>query len=143
MISRNEDGFILALSFDFLLGMLIGVDKIADFRNTVDTEEYEILKQLATGKFVEPVREQSQKEKGAVITNCDSFIRKYHSYYKLQQFRYKMRLLLQKLTFVTNCNSTIIKNKSFCSFASNKSKSFLELRPHCSVAYWAIVFCLL
>ena len=31
MISRNEDGFVLALSFDFLLGMLIGVDKRADF----------------------------------------------------------------------------------------------------------------
>ena len=113
MISRNEDGFVLALSFDFLLGMLIGVDKRADFRNTIDAEEYEILKQLATRKFVEPVREQSQKEKGAVITNCDSFIRKYDSYYKLQQFRYKMRLLLQNLTFITNCNSTIIKIQIF------------------------------
>ena len=31
---------------------------------------------------------------------------------------------------------------SFCAFASNKSQSFLELKPHCSVTYSTIVLCL-
>ena len=60
-------GLFLALFFALLLGVLIGVDKRAGFRHTLDDEEYEILKQLATGKFVKPVKERSRKEKSAVI----------------------------------------------------------------------------
>ena len=48
---------LLALFFASLFGMLIGVDKTAGFRHAIDDEEYEILKQLATGKFVKAVKE--------------------------------------------------------------------------------------
>ena len=47
--------------------MLIVVDKRAGFGHAIDDEEYEILKQLATEKFVNPVKERSRKEKSAVI----------------------------------------------------------------------------
>ena len=47
--------------------MLIGVDKRAGFRHAIDDEEYEILKQLATRKFVKPVKERLRKGKSAVI----------------------------------------------------------------------------
>ena len=57
----------LALFFALLLGMLIGVDKRADFWHAVNDEEYEIWKQLVTQKFVKPVKEQSSKEKSALI----------------------------------------------------------------------------
>ena len=52
-----------ALIFALLLGMLTRVDKRAGFRHTIDNEEYETLKQLATGKFIKPVKYQSRKEK--------------------------------------------------------------------------------
>ena len=42
---------LLAIFFALLLGMLIGVDKRAGFWHAIDDEEYEILKQLATGKW--------------------------------------------------------------------------------------------
>ena len=51
---------LLAIFFASLLGMLIGVDKKAGFRHAIDNE---ILKQLATGKFVKPVKERSRKKK--------------------------------------------------------------------------------
>ena len=35
------------------------------------------------------------------------FTRKYNSYYKLQQFYYKMWQLLQNTAFITNCDSAI------------------------------------
>ena len=57
---------LLAIFFASLLGMLIWVDKRAGFRHAIGDEEYEILKQLATGKFVKLVRERSRKEKSAV-----------------------------------------------------------------------------
>ena len=50
--------FLLAIFFASLLGMLIAVDKRAGFRHAIDDEEYEILKQLATGKVVKPVKER-------------------------------------------------------------------------------------
>ena len=59
--------FLLAIFFPLLLGMLIGVDKRAGFRHAIDDEEYEILKQLVTRKFVKPVKERSRKEKSAVV----------------------------------------------------------------------------
>ena len=58
---------LLAIFFTSLVGMLIGVDKKAGFRHTIDNEEYEILKQLATGKFVKSVKERSRKEKSTVV----------------------------------------------------------------------------
>ena len=57
----------LALFFALLFGMLIELDKRAGFVHTIDDEEYEILKQGATGKFVKSVKEWSRKEKSAVI----------------------------------------------------------------------------
>ena len=51
------------LFFGLLLGMLIGVDKRTDFRHTIDDEDYKILKKLATGKFVKPVKEWLRKDK--------------------------------------------------------------------------------
>ena len=58
---------LVAIFFALLLGMLIWIDKRADFRRATDDEEYKILKQLATGKFVKPAKERSRKEKSAVI----------------------------------------------------------------------------
>ena len=58
---------LLAIFLASLLGMLIGVDKRAGFRHAIDDEEYEILKQLATGKFAKPVKKRSRKEKSTVI----------------------------------------------------------------------------
>ena len=57
----------LALFFALLLGMLVGIDKRAGFSHAIDDKEYEILKELATGKFVKLVKEWSRKEKSAVI----------------------------------------------------------------------------
>ena len=45
---------LLAIFFASLLGMLIGLHKRAGLRHAIDDEEYEILKQLATVKFVKP-----------------------------------------------------------------------------------------
>ena len=42
------------------------------------------------------------------ITKYDSFITKCNSNYKLRQFYYKMRQLLQNAMFITNCDSTKI-----------------------------------
>ena len=59
-----------------------------------------------------------------IITKCDSyfitkcgrsllenasvfFITKCDSYYKMRRFYYKVRQLLQNITFITNCDSTI------------------------------------
>ena len=64
MFSRNEGGFVRAL----LLGMLIGVNKSPGIRHTTD-EEYKILKQLASSKFVKPVTRWSSKEKSAVLNS--------------------------------------------------------------------------
>ena len=58
---------LLAIFFALLLGMLTGVDKRPSFRHAIDDEEYKILKQLATGEFVKPVKEQSRKEKSTVV----------------------------------------------------------------------------
>ena len=58
---------LLAIFFALLLGMLIGVDKRAGFQHAIDDEEYDILKQVATGKFVKPVKERSRKEKTIVV----------------------------------------------------------------------------
>ena len=58
---------LLAIFLASLLGMLIGVDKRAGFRHAIDDEEYEILKQLATGKFAKLVKNRSRKEKSTVI----------------------------------------------------------------------------
>ena len=58
LVAMKVDLF-LALIFVLLLGMLIGVDKGAGYN--------EILKQLATGKFVKQVKGRSRKEKSAVI----------------------------------------------------------------------------
>ena len=58
---------LLAIFFKLLLGMILGVDKRAGFRHAIDNEEYDILKQLATGKFVKPVKERSKKEQSAVV----------------------------------------------------------------------------
>ena len=58
---------LLAIFLASLLGMLIGVDKRAGFRHAIDDEEYEILKQLATGKFAKLVKKRSRKEKSTVI----------------------------------------------------------------------------
>ena len=42
------------------------------------------------------------------ITRCVRFfITKCNSYYKLRQFYYKMRQLLQIATFITNCDNTV------------------------------------
>ena len=49
---------LVAIFFALLVGMLIGVDKIADFRQ---------LEQLATGKFFKPVKQRLRKEKSAVV----------------------------------------------------------------------------
>ena len=49
---------LVAIFFALLVGMLIGVDKIADFRQ---------LEQLATGKFFKPVKQRVRKEKSAVV----------------------------------------------------------------------------
>ena len=57
----------LALLFALLRGMLIGVDKTAGSWHAVNDEEYGISKQLGTQKFVKPVKEQSRKEKSALI----------------------------------------------------------------------------
>ena len=57
----------LALLFALLRGMLIGVDKRAGSWHAVNDEEYGISKQLGTQKFVKPVKEQSRKEKSALI----------------------------------------------------------------------------
>ena len=37
----------------------------------------------------------------------------------------------------------VSSDKSFCVFASNKNQSFLEMKPHCSIAYGTVVLCLL
>ena len=58
---------LVAIFFALLLGMLIQVDNRAGFRRATDNEEYKILKQLATGKFVKTVKERSRKEKRASI----------------------------------------------------------------------------
>ena len=50
---------------------------------------------------------QQLLQNAALITNCDSFITKCNSSYKLQQFYYKIRQLLQNATFITNCDSTL------------------------------------
>ena len=49
---------LVAIFFALLVRMLIGVDKIADFRQ---------LEQLATGKFFKPVKQRLRKEKSAVV----------------------------------------------------------------------------
>ena len=49
---------LVAIFFALLVGMLIGVDKIADFLQ---------LEQLATGKFFKPVKQRLRKEKSAVV----------------------------------------------------------------------------
>ena len=54
--------------------MSIGVDQSPAIRHTID-EEYKILKQLASRKFVKPVTRWSRKEKGAVL-NSGSLKRK-------------------------------------------------------------------
>ena len=46
----------LAIFFALLLRMLTGVDQRVGFLDFIDDEEYEALKQLATGKVVKPVR---------------------------------------------------------------------------------------
>ena len=61
----------VALFFPLWLGMLIGVDKREGFRNAIDDEKYDILKQPATGKFVKPMKERSRK-KSAVTKFCRS-----------------------------------------------------------------------
>ena len=43
---------------------------------------------------------------------CQVFFTKCDSYYKLRQFYYEMRLLLQNTTFITNCDSTHINRTS-------------------------------
>ena len=58
---------LLTIFLALLLRMLIGVDKRVGFLRTIDGEEYEILKQLATGKVVEPVKDRSSKQKSTVI----------------------------------------------------------------------------
>ena len=58
---------LLTIFLALLLRMLIGVDKRVGFLRTIDGEEYEILKQLATGKVVEPVKDGSRKQKSTVI----------------------------------------------------------------------------
>ena len=60
---------LLAIFFASLVRMLIGVDKRAGFRHAIDDEEYEILKQLATGKFVKPVKERLRKEKVQLLNS--------------------------------------------------------------------------
>ena len=67
MFSRNEGGFVLAILFAFLFGMPIGVDKRAGLRHAIDDEKYEVLKQLAAGKFAKSAKERSRKEKSAVV----------------------------------------------------------------------------
>ena len=52
-------------------------------------------------------------------------------------------IILQDVAYYfQNPDSRLCKDKSFCAFASNKSQSFLELKPHCSVACGTIVLCL-
>ena len=58
---------LLTIFLALLLRMLIGVDKRVGFLRTIDGEEYEILKQLATGKVVKPVKDRSRKQKSTVI----------------------------------------------------------------------------
>ena len=58
-----------------------------------------ILLQNATGSLL-------QNASGFFITKCDSFITKCESYCKLLRFYFKMRHLLQNVTFITNCDST-------------------------------------
>ena len=59
----NVDLLLVTIFFTLVLEMLIGVDKSADFRHAIDDEEYKTLRQLATSKFVKPVKEQSRKDK--------------------------------------------------------------------------------
>ena len=41
------------------------------------------------------------------ITNCDSFITKYDSYYKMGRLLQIVRVLLQNATVLTNCDSAL------------------------------------
>ena len=68
LVAIKVDLFV-DLFFALLLGMFIGVDKRAIRtinRNAIDDEKYEILKQLATGKFVKSMKERLMKEKTTV-----------------------------------------------------------------------------
>ena len=58
---------LLAIFFALLLWMLIWVDKRAGFRHAIGDEEYEILKQLATGKFVKLVESGQGKKKAQLL----------------------------------------------------------------------------
>ena len=62
---------LVALFFPLWLGMLIEVDKRAAFRKVIDDEKYEILKQLAIGKFVKRMEKRSRK-KSTVNKFCRS-----------------------------------------------------------------------
>ena len=60
---------LVAIFFALLLGMLIWIDKRADFRRATDDEEYKILKQLATGKFVKPAKSGQGKKKAQLLNS--------------------------------------------------------------------------
>ena len=68
LVAIKMDLFV-DLFFALFLGMFIGVDKRAIRkinRNAIDYGKYEILKQLATRKFVKSMKEQLMKEKTTV-----------------------------------------------------------------------------
>ena len=68
----------------------------------------QILLQNATAIWLQNAQKFIAKCVRFFITKCDSFILKCDSYYKFRRFYYKMRQLLQNVTFMTNCDSTIL-----------------------------------
>ena len=60
---------LLALSFALLLGMIVGIDKRAGFRHAIDDEEYKILKQLETGKFLNQCKNGQGKKKMQLLNS--------------------------------------------------------------------------
>ena len=75
---------------------------------TISYKMRQILLQNATVTLLQNAAEVHCKIHQVFITKCKGFITKCDSYYKFRQFYCKMRQLLQSVTLITNCDSTII-----------------------------------